>query len=370
MPKDVEQLCCFSWQLGLFKSEVLTPKTTEYAKLIVAGQTRSPTMDEVDALYAQRPWHYLRRSIYPVMFDPDEKPFARVHRNARALVSRLAQALWERTHFILPADDGGGKSSRRAKFLDSRRKRNGDLAKHWVGHLEALLSAVVMAGNDPDLLLDPSWLWPPAYGVALAAPHVGESLKDCIDRLDSLEPERSYFRLPSTHRRMPVSKCFDARVMSGLDNFAFDSFDDLATSWTTRGSPGIPTAVALLDSSAARPPDDEEGGESLSSRSPASGALPQSPGGLPESSNESSDLLSRSSQPSDEPPRPPSAHSESSSQPTRPLQSFPQAPSPILPSESSGGSITSSKTMPTSLSQDTPPSESSGVAPPSGSSEV
>ncbi|KAJ0392036.1 hypothetical protein P43SY_010391 [Pythium insidiosum] len=88
------------------------------------------------------------------------------------------EALWERSHCFLPADDASGgpskTKSRRTVFLDRRRKRNSDLTPCWLGHLELLLKAIVTSEFDADVLLDPFFIWPPVFGVELAVPLHGQ----------------------------------------------------------------------------------------------------------------------------------------------------------------------------------------------------
>ncbi|KAJ0391164.1 hypothetical protein P43SY_010538 [Pythium insidiosum] len=158
-PDSVAQLAAFPWQLGLFRDEVLAPKTSEYSKFVTAATHRYPTMDEIDAFYATQPWKRILRHVEPTLSDEDVAHFSTMFKNAKALYQRHAQALWERSHYFLPADDAPsgkpGVRSRRAVFLDRRRKRNSDLTPVWLGHLELLLGAIVASDSDVDTLLDP-----------------------------------------------------------------------------------------------------------------------------------------------------------------------------------------------------------------------
>ncbi|KAJ0393086.1 hypothetical protein ATCC90586_010437 [Pythium insidiosum] len=169
--------------LGLFRDEVLTPKTSEYSKFVDTTTHRYPTMDEIDRFYATQPWKRIMSHLEPTLFDDKDPHFAGMTKNARALYRRHAQALWERTHCFLPADDEPGRStkvkSRRTTFLDRRRKRNSDLTPCWLGHLELVLKAIVTCEVDADVLLDPFFVWPPVFGVALVIPLRGESLSAC-----------------------------------------------------------------------------------------------------------------------------------------------------------------------------------------------
>ncbi|KAJ0391443.1 hypothetical protein ATCC90586_012202 [Pythium insidiosum] len=249
-PDSVAQLAAFPWQLGLFRDEVLAPKTSEYSKFVTAATHRYPTMDEIDVFYATQPWKRILRHVEPTLFDEDDAHFSTMFKNAKALYQRHAQALWERSHYFLPADDAPsgkpGVRSRRAIFLDRRRKRNSDLTPVWLGHLELLLGAIVASDSDVDTLLDPFFVWTPVFGVELAIPRLGESLSACVRRLDAAEPQRLYFRPLSTRPRLPLAAYYD-RIVEKMGEFTYTSFEDLLASWTrTSDSPGIPTEVRLL----------------------------------------------------------------------------------------------------------------------------
>ncbi|KAJ0390129.1 hypothetical protein P43SY_011571 [Pythium insidiosum] len=170
-----------SWLLSLFESERLTPSVREYDALMSDTDAVPPTPPE------------------PVAFDKSEPRFAKLYQNAVRLYKRFAQVLWERTHFFMPADTtvdpktGKAVGKSRADFLARRRKRNSQLTPYWHGHLQAIVD-LLESGVDVDILLDPFFYWPPAYGVLIMIPSEGEDVEACCDRLDEFEPERLYFR--------------------------------------------------------------------------------------------------------------------------------------------------------------------------------
>ncbi|KAJ0392840.1 hypothetical protein ATCC90586_011665 [Pythium insidiosum] len=81
-PSTVAQLACFPWQLGLFRDEVLAPKTSEYPKFVDTTTHRYPTVDEIEHLYATQPWKRILDRLEPTFFDDEDPHFSMVFRNA------------------------------------------------------------------------------------------------------------------------------------------------------------------------------------------------------------------------------------------------------------------------------------------------
>ncbi|KAJ0391148.1 hypothetical protein P43SY_010668 [Pythium insidiosum] len=188
-----------SWMLDLYEGERLTPSLFEYEQMASDAGAVLPSTVEIYELYEDEPWKILSVPPEPVAFDKTSRRFARLYKETRLLYKTHAQALWERTHYFTPADDPKtdpkkkAPSVTRTRYLNERRRRNGKLTPRWNAHLQAIRE-LLEDGVSPDVLLDPFFYWPPAYGVLCMPVSEGESLEDCCQRLDGFEPARLYFR--------------------------------------------------------------------------------------------------------------------------------------------------------------------------------
>ncbi|GLD99841.1 hypothetical protein PINS_up008569 [Pythium insidiosum] len=121
-------------------------------------------------------------------------------------------------------------------------------------HLRLLMDFVRDTPDvDADLFLDPFFFWPPPIGVVIATANPGESVADCVARLDCTEPFRIYFvgspaadsHPVMAHHQRVLSK-FVPRYPSSVGP-PLDSPDHTPTS----SPPGSPTSV-VLDAISAR----------------------------------------------------------------------------------------------------------------------
>ncbi|GLE07335.1 hypothetical protein PINS_up017494 [Pythium insidiosum] len=195
------------------------------AKIVsLAAGGRLFSADELGAFYATEPWVVLLDPPNPLSFDPDDARFKAVYVATTTLYAQHARALWDRTHFFIPAD---GPSRR--ELLAQRRRRNSSMSAAFKQHYRFLMDFVRDNSSfvDADLFMDPFFYWPPPIGVLLAFGEPGESVGACVARIDKAEPFRAYYARPSTRSRHPVSSC-SSRVVGKF----------------VRPSPHVPSAVS------------------------------------------------------------------------------------------------------------------------------
>ncbi|KAJ0392054.1 hypothetical protein P43SY_010863 [Pythium insidiosum] len=203
---------------------------------------------ELSTLYASAPWSRLHRPPEPIAFDPADRRFKALYLSTLSLYRQHARALWDRTHFFLPADGPG-----RSELLAQRRRRNSSMSAAFKQHYRYLMDFVrTNSFVDADIFMDPFFFWPPPVGVLLAFGRDGESVGDCVDRLDRAEPFRIYYAHSRSRSRHPVSVCYErvfgkfvqTRPPSAVGPPSDDS-GLRAPSAPPASPPGSPTTAAL-----------------------------------------------------------------------------------------------------------------------------
>ncbi|KAJ0392226.1 hypothetical protein ATCC90586_009247 [Pythium insidiosum] len=141
----------------------------------------------------------------PISFDPADRRFKALYLSTLSLYRQHARALWDRTHFFLPADGPG-----RSELLAQCRRRNSSMSAAFKQHYRYLMDFVrTNSFVEADIFMDPFFFWPPPVGVLLAFGRDGGSVGDCVDRLDRAEPFRVYYAHSRSRSRHPVSVCYE-----------------------------------------------------------------------------------------------------------------------------------------------------------------
>ena len=289
IPDTVDHYRMIPWRLRIFLEEYPTPQPSQYNAVANALSTRFFNLSEVIAFYRTEPWAPLAVPPSPVSFRPTDLRFVQLYQNACRLYETMAQAMWECTHFVLIHNNCGDGVFKR--FGIQRRKRRAEFRAAWNGHIMLLRDVFRVHGKngvDADLLLDPFFCWPPAFGIdPLIVNDSKASLADAVKLADMGEPRRLYFR-----RSDLADSVHSPAILSRITGKFFRSRDDTGTgdaSGASKGSAGSTVSGASASAAAGTDPSASQAKTTQKKRRPE--ASPTQPSKKPRTTPVSSAIV-------------------------------------------------------------------------------
>ncbi|KAJ0392525.1 hypothetical protein ATCC90586_010881 [Pythium insidiosum] len=141
------------WYSGYLPRDLEQNAPNNMAKTeALAAGGRLYSAAELGSFYANEPWQCLRHPPEPISFDAADPRFKPLHLATLTFYRQHARALWDRTHFFLPAEGPG-----RSELLAQRRRRNSSVSAALKQHCRFLMDFVRDNSSfvDADLFLDP-----------------------------------------------------------------------------------------------------------------------------------------------------------------------------------------------------------------------